>query len=343
MLRNLIISRTDSLGDVILTLPAAGLMKSLFPELKIYFIGRSYTQPVIEACEHVNEFINWDEVSCYSEHQQVAFLKSLKADAIVHVFPDFQIAKIAYKSKIPIRIGTSHRWYHWLYCNKNVALGRKNSDLHETQLNLKLFTSLGAQKLYLPEDIEGFYGMTRLAQVNDKLKALIDPSRFNLILHPKSKGSAREWGLSNYGELIRLLPKDKFKIFISGTNEDRKFLDTLLNEHEANITDLTGQMTLASFIGFINEVDGMVAASTGPLHIASALGKVAIGLFSPMRPIHPGRWSPVGTKAEFLVLDKKCNKCRHSNECECIQSIQPDEVVQKLNKYLVTSKPIILQ
>jgi ADP-heptose:LPS heptosyltransferase len=318
-------------------------MKFLFPGLKIYFIGRSYTQPVIEACEYVDEFINWDEVSCYSEHQQVEFLKSLKGDAIVHVFPDFQIAKIAYKSKIPLRIGTSHRLYHWLYCNKNVALGRKKSDLHEAQLNLQLFTLLGAQKIYLLEDIAKLYGMTHLAEVNDKLKALIDPSRFNLVLHPKSKGSAREWGLNNYGELIKLLPKDKFKIFISGTNEDRKFLDTLLADHEADITDITGQMTLSSFISFINEVDGMVAASTGPLHIASALGKVAIGLFSPMRPIHPGRWSPIGTKSEYLVLAKKCNKCRHSNECECIQSIQPNEVVQKLNKYLVTKKTVTLQ
>jgi heptosyltransferase III len=339
MLRNLIISRTDSLGDVILTLPAAGLMKFLFPEVKIYFIGRSYTQPVIEASSFVDEFINWDEVSCYSEHQQVEFFKSLKSDAIVHIFPEFQIAKIAYKSNIPIRIGTSHRWYHWFYCNKNVSLGRKNSDLHETQLNLQLLSPLGAEKVYPLNEIARFYGMTNFANVEDRLQSLIDPSRFNLILHPKSKGSAREWGLDNFGELIRLLPKDKFKIFISGTNEDRKFLDTLLKEHEADITDITGQMTLASFISFINKADGMVAASTGPLHIASALGKVAIGLFSPMRPIHPGRWSPIGTKADYLVLDRKCNKCKHSIQCECIQSIKPNEVAQKLYKYATINTP----
>lgn len=37
MIKSLIISRTDSLGDVILTLPSAGLMKKLIPGLKIYF------------------------------------------------------------------------------------------------------------------------------------------------------------------------------------------------------------------------------------------------------------------------------------------------------------------
>ncbi|MBK7669733.1 MAG: hypothetical protein IPJ32_21845 [Sphingobacteriaceae bacterium] len=32
-------------------------------------------------------------------------------------------------------------------------------------------------------------------------------------------------------------------------------------------------MTLKQFISFINNADALVAASTGPLHIASALGK----------------------------------------------------------------------
>lgn len=334
MLRNLIISRTDSLGDVLLTLPSVGLMKKLYPGMKIYFIGRSYTQPVIQACEFVDEFINWDEVSCYQPMQQVEFLKSLKSDAIVHVFPDFQIAKIAYLSKIPLRIGTSHRWYHWFYCNRNVPLGRKNSDLHETQLNIKLLNPLGAEKNYPLDDIHLLYGLTRIAPIDLKYKALIDPNRFNLILHPKSKGSAREWGLDNFGELIKLLPKDKFKIFISGTNEDKKFLVPLLERFKDEIIDITGQMSLSAFISFINEADGILAASTGPLHIASALGKVAIGLYSPMRPIHPGRWAPVGKKAEYLVLDKSCNKCRHSNQCECIQAITPEDAALRLNKYV---------
>ncbi|MEI7616388.1 MAG: hypothetical protein WCJ54_06705, partial [Actinomycetota bacterium] len=33
--------------------------------------------------------------------------------------------------KIPIRIGTSRRLYHWFYLNKPVTLSRKKSDLHE--------------------------------------------------------------------------------------------------------------------------------------------------------------------------------------------------------------------
>ena len=330
MIKNLIISRTDSLGDVMLTLPAAGLMKKIYPGVKIYFIGRSYTQPLIQASEFIDEFVNWDEVSSYPQQQQVEFIKSLNADAIVHVFPDFQIAKIAFRSKIPIRIGTSHRPYHWLYCNKRLPIGRKNSTLHESQLNLKLFTPLGAKDVYGLDEIPALYGLKRIKALGNNYKSLLDTQRFNLILHPKSKGSAREWGLDNFGKLINMLPKDKFKIFISGTNEDRKFLLPLLKEFKNDLVDITGQMSLSEFIGFINEADGLVAASTGPLHIAAALGKIAIGLYSPMRPIHAGRWAPIGARSNYLVIDKQCNKCKNTLDCECIRMITPKSVAELL-------------
>ena len=330
MIKSLIISRTDSIGDVVTTLPAAGLMKKIHPHVKIYFIGRSYTQPIIQACEFIDEFINWEEVSSYSQQQQIQFFKSLNSDAIVHVFPNFQIAKLAYKSNIPIRIGTSHRFYHWFYCNKQLPVGRKNSLLHESQLNLKLFEPLGATGSYNFTEIQSLYGLSRIKNLNEKYKNLLDTERFNLILHPKSKGSAREWGLTNFGELITILPKDKFKIFISGTNEDRKFLLPLLEKHKDDIVDIAGKMSLPDFISFINNADGLVAASTGPLHIAAAMGKTAIGLYAPMRPIHPGRWAPIGTKSHFLVIDKQCNKCKKSLDCECIRMIAPKSVASLL-------------
>jgi ADP-heptose:LPS heptosyltransferase len=156
------------------------------------------------------------------------------------------------------------------------------------------------------------------------------PPRFNLILHPKSKGSAREWGLDNFSRLIALLPEDKFSIYITGTKEEGLLMQDFLRRHEKRVTDLSGKLTLTELISFIDSCDGLVAASTGPLHIAAALGKTAIGLYAPMKPIHPGRWAPLGKDAHSLVLDKSCNDCKKSMDCECIRSIDPGEVAEML-------------
>ena len=87
-------------------------------------------------------------------------------------------------------------------------------------------------------------------------------------------------------------------------------------------------------MGFINQADGIVAASTGPLHIAAALGKFAVGIYPPIKPMHPGRWAPIGEKATFLVEDKKCSICRKSGSCECMENISPDAVKSKLLSFL---------
>ncbi|RYG01290.1 MAG: glycosyl transferase family 9, partial [Chitinophagaceae bacterium] len=40
---NIIISRTDSIGDVVLTLPMAKIIKQQFPDCRIAFLGKEYT------------------------------------------------------------------------------------------------------------------------------------------------------------------------------------------------------------------------------------------------------------------------------------------------------------
>ncbi len=55
---NILISRTDSIGDTVLTLPVAGALKKYFPDMKIGYLGNAYTRPVIEACKWIDDFID---------------------------------------------------------------------------------------------------------------------------------------------------------------------------------------------------------------------------------------------------------------------------------------------
>ena len=57
----ILISRTDSIGDVVLTLLMAGIIKQFLPQSKIIFLGRNYTKDVIDLCEHVDEFVSFDD------------------------------------------------------------------------------------------------------------------------------------------------------------------------------------------------------------------------------------------------------------------------------------------
>jgi heptosyltransferase-3 len=326
---SVIISRTDSIGDVMLTLPMAGIIKKNFPGCKVLFLGRSYTKAVIACCEHIDEFINWDELKTLKAKESAEKLAAYHADALLHVFPDKAIASIAKQAGIPIRVGTSHRLYHLVTCNRLVRFSRKNSDLHESQLNLKLLPGIGIEQELSCKEINAFTGFNRLPTLPERLSQMLTQDKFNLLLHPRSKGSAREWGIDNFSRLIQLLPENKFRIFISGTKEEGSAMKEFISAHPSAI-DLTGKLSLEEFIAFLAGAHGIVAGSTGPLHIASALGKRAIGIYAPMHPIHPGRWAPIGIHAEFLVKNQPCSDCRKSNDCHCIREITPQQVSERL-------------
>lgn len=326
-----IISRTDAIGDVVLTLPVAGVLKSLYPRTPVFFLGRSYTEEVVRASVHVDRFLNWDEWKTLPAAEAAGALAATGADTIIHVFPNASIARLARQAGLSERIGTTNRLCHWLTCNHLVRLSRRHSPLHEAQLNLQLLKPLGANEEYTPEEIGRYYGLTRFQPLPPEIAGLPDPDKFNLVLHPKSRGSAREWGLDNFRELIGQLPRDQFKIFITGTAEEGQLLQPLLREFSF-LTDLTGRLSLGELMSFLSRADGLVAASTGPLHLAAAVGIDALGIYPPIRPMHPGRWAPIGPRAKVFVKEGDCEACRKTGDCACMRGIRPG----LLKDYLVS-------
>ncbi|MEX1002547.1 MAG: glycosyltransferase family 9 protein [Crocinitomicaceae bacterium] len=301
--KKIVISRTDSIGDVVLTLPMAGLLKEQFPLCKIIFLGNRYTRPIIQCSKHVDEIWEWAEIERMDYNDQLKWLQLQEVDTFIHVFPRREIARLAKKAEIPMRIGTAHRLFHLLTVNKLVNFTRKRSDLHEAQLNLKLLTPLGMKGSYALKHLYEYVGFENIPPLKAVFSEQMDIHRTNVILHPKSQGSAIEWGVEKFMELAQSLDQQKFKIFITGTEKEAAAFRSVLPQQE-NVVDLSGKMSLEDLIAFISQADVLVAASTGPLHIAGVCGIHAIGLFSDKKPIHPGRWKPLGKQITILKSKK---------------------------------------
>lgn len=329
--KTILLSRTDSIGDVVLSLPMAGILKEKHPNYKIIFLGKSYTKDIILLSKHIDKFIDWSEVEKLGAKEQISLFKDENIDVFVHVFPNKMIAKIAKQAKIKTRIGTSHRPYNYLYCNQLESFSRKNSDLHEAQLNIKLLASLGVDFNGSFQELERYYGFENIPVLDEKWKNLLSKESKNIILHTKSKGSAREWGLDNFKLLIAEVIKKGNRIFLTGTEDEGKlFRNELIFDHP-NLVDLSGKMTLKELVSFIANADSLVAASTGPLHIAAATGIKAVGIFPPIRPMHPGRWSPIGKNVTVLFVDKpQCTDCKNGERCICMQEVSYLNVAKEI-------------
>jgi len=332
-MKKILISRTDGIGDAMLTFPMAGYLKEQFPGVEIFFLGRNYTRPMVECCSNIDHFLSWDVLGAKDFDEQVEDIRDLELDAVIHVFPNKEVAKAMKAANVPVRIGTSHRIFHLLTCNKLVHFSRKNSPLHESQLNFQLLKPLIPQlsfNLDRMHELSGFHAPAKHPEVD----LLIDKRKKNIILHPKSKGSAREWGMENFAELISLLPSETYHIILTGTEEEGKMFRSALVQPFPHVCDASGRVSLIQLVSLIAHADAMVACSTGPLHVASALGILTVGIYPPIRPMHPGRWAPIGPKSKVMVKRRECSTCRKSTECICITDIDPLIVAEELFKNL---------
>lgn len=301
--KKIVISRTDSIGDVVLTLPLAGILKERFPSATIVFLGNTYTKPIINCCTAVDEVWEWAEIEKKHPEEQIQWLTEQGVDTFIHVFPRKKLARLAKKAKIKNRIGTSHRAYHWFNCNYRLHFSRKRSNFHEAQLNTRLLEPLRIAADYKLNQLYDYIDFSRIPTLPKKFSKLLSSDKKNVILHAKSQGSAVEWGVPNFMELAKGLDPKKFNVFFTGTENEAAFFRPYIPQQD-NIFDLSGQMTLEDLIAFIAASDVLVAASTGPLHIAGITNIHTIGLFSAKKPVHFGRWKPLGNSV-LAFEDKK--------------------------------------
>lgn len=331
--KRIVISKVNQIGDVLFTLPLATALKQKDPSCTIIFLGRGYTKALIEHYVDVDEFADWEAISKLPEAEQLQAFKGFKPDIFLHIYPQKPIARLAKKAGIPIRIGTSHRVYHWLTCNRWISVSRKKSDLHETQLDMQHLTPFGIKRDFSLKEISDMRKFTPFEGQFDALN-LLDPNKFNLILHPLTRGRHIEWPLASFAELVKHLDKDKFNIFVTGSPAEGEEIRPFMIDPFEHVHDLCGKISLDELMMFIAKADGMVCASTGPVHLAAAFGIHTLGLYAPIKPFHAGRWGPVGPKAEVMVVDKDCEACRDGSRCQCIGLLTVAQVKKTLESWL---------
>ncbi|HEY0063583.1 MAG TPA: glycosyltransferase family 9 protein [Telluria sp.] len=322
--QRILICRTDNIGDVVLTLPLAGYLKSRLPGVQVGFLVRAYAASVVRLCRHVDQVLVLEEqaapVQPFGGHAY---------DTVLFVYPNRKLAHRARRARVPNRIGTSHRIDHWISCNRLVNFSRARSDLHEAQLNFALLRPLGLKSIPALDEIVALYGMT--APPLARAGALAAQAPFNLILHTKSNGNGREWPLQRYTELAQLLAADAgIRIWLTGSAQE----GALLAEQAAallalpNVLDLCGQVDLGELAALIGVADGLVASGTGPLHLAAALKRPTLGLFPPIKPIDAGRWGALGAQAQSLTPPQRCASCEDKAACHCMDAISAEQVAQ---------------
>jgi heptosyltransferase-2 len=335
---NILIVRTDRIGDVVLSLPMAELVKKKYPECKVAYFIRNYTSSLIDG----NPFI--DEVIIAEESEgKILLVKNLKKiklknfDSCIVVNPTLNISLMMFLAGIKNRIGTGYRWYSFLF-NRKVYEHRKYAQKHELEYNVNLLGKIGIDNDGFLKEIDFHLKIDEKSSA--KVNSILSEKGFSsankiVIVHPGSGGSSVDLPKEKLIELTRLISKIKnVTIVITGSKNEVE----LSKEFEVGetVVNLAGQLDLSLLKALIKKANIFISNSTGPMHIAAALGVHVIGFFPKILSCSQKRWGPYTKKRTIFIPTIDCSNCNRE-QCEkldCMNSIDIGRVFDETKTVL---------
>jgi heptosyltransferase I len=230
--------------------------------------------------------------------------RQYKAAVVLHA--PWWVNILLWLARIPKRVGVKSQWHSFLFLNHGIRQKRSLSEMSELDYNLRVVEE-GFE--LNPESLDR-HGMKLAIDSdwqNDTLK------RYNLtrekysVVHPGMSGSARNWPTELYGEWIKKASKSS-KVVITGTASDNAILDALraLVGDNSDVIWLDAKLSGPQLLHILHAAKQVLAPSTGIAHLAAALGRSVIGLYSPMKVQHPTRWRPLGPSVKTLTPAVEC-------------------------------------
>jgi heptosyltransferase-2 len=327
-IKRILLVRTDRLGDVILTLPMLSHLRRTVPDAFLSMLLRHYTGEIVEGNPYADQLLWYDErgrtVPFWSMRRM---LSEQQFDAVVVVHPTFRLTLLVWLSGIPLRIGTGYRFYA-LFFNRRVYEHRKDAKRHELEYNLNLLQALGFPPPARVEEPD--FGIVIPQEAESELESLLprgvrgaDPL---VVVHPASGGSAREWPPERFAGLASaLIERNRATILVTGAKGEEDLADEIVRRTGGRAVSLAGKLTLKQLGALLRQASLFVSNSTGPLHLAVAVGTPVLGFYPQIIAMSARRWGPYTGKRRVLVPDRPvdCSDCtgKRGDGCACMESI----------------------
>ena len=338
-MRKILLIRTDRIGDTLLTLPVVRPIKEKWPDCKIDFLARTYTHPILKNVNEISTILNYDPEGVHRGirgHQRLAAeIQQKEYDSAVLFYPRFGLTFALWRAGIPRLIGTSHRWYSFLLTDR-VHQSRRECLKHEVEYNLDLLEPI-------IQDLPTEFPQFRLAiheKTKRELQALLTANDIigkYIVVHPGNGDSAPNLSLDQYRTLIQQICLSGIRVVLTGVNSEKEYNQLLRSEFTTNnISDLTGKLNLEQMIALLSEASGLITTSTGPAHIASAVGTPTTTFYCPAIPHTPGRWGPLENLNRVAAPNLTTSHCQMQH-CPygtygcLVTCLQDDQINQALN------------
>jgi heptosyltransferase-3 len=314
-----LVTRTDRLGDLVLSLPALRLIKERRPDWSLHVLVAPGSVPLVENEAVVDRVWTWVPGDTCVRRDLLRAFRREKFEAALMLQFNHELATLLKKAHIPRRHGPLSKFSSWYLLNRGQLQNRSRCRRHEMQYNLELAARLTGGGPWSGETeprlnlAEGQYELGREFRREQAAGAEVVA-----FVHPGSGGSALDWEPERFaGVAGSLAALPGFRVFITGSGGDSALIDPMLPLLDSRVEVLLDRYELREFLGVLTAGDLFIGPSTGPLHMAAALGLAVVGLYPPVRTMAPGRWGPRGGLARAVVPPVDCPEGRFCRREKC--------------------------
>ena len=282
--QSFLIVRLGSLGDLMHTLPAVGALRSSFPRARLDWVVEQKWSPLLECVTLLDNVIPWRRGFAGA----LSGLRSLRRTRYACAI-DFQglykSALVARFSGVPRRIGFQASFAREpgaarFYTEAVIPTGK-----HVAEMNLSLAVAAGAERLNMKE-CPLHLPPGDVAAVREIL-AREGIGNF-CVVSPGGGWKSKCWPPERYGALCaELWRRLSIRAVVNaGPGEDDLARAVIAAAGAAK--PLLFSPSLRQLGALLSLARLVVAADTGPLHLAAALGTPVVALFGPTDPARNG-------------------------------------------------------
>jgi lipopolysaccharide heptosyltransferase I len=298
-LRDILVVKPSSLGDIVHTLPAVALLKRRWSAARVRWIVNSEWAPLLEGNPDVDEVIEFPRRKFRGLRgllRVAPWARSLRERAQSDLVLDFQgLLRSALMSRLCRRAGGriigladaregSRRFYD--------AAVDTSACPHAVDRYLALVRALGAMSE------EPLRWCLPAGTPPDGYGALVEPF---VVLHPFSRGKGKSLAASDVAAFARALAP--VQVVLAGRSDERA-------ASAPNLLDFLNRTTLPELIYLLRRARFIVSVDSGPMHIAAALTDqlVSIHTWSDPAKVGPYRDTAWVWRASRLFQQRERNQ-----------------------------------
>lgn len=298
-----LIVRLGSMGDIVHTLPAAAALADSYPGAPIDWLVDRKWSALLQGNTDLNEVISIDT-------RKLADILAIGGRLRVAGYTAALDFQSLYKSALLARLSGAKQilGFDWKYSRESPAslLYTKKihpQGTHKIDHNLDLSRAAGAIPATLATPRFNFpISAEAETWVADELKKHSLDKFF--VISPGGGWRSKCWPAERYGQLhAEIARRTGLRSILNfGPGEDA-LVSQLIEAARSNNNDpapIPLQMSIPQLIALLRRAQLIIAADTGPLHLAAALGTPALALFGPTDPARNGPWSPMPARTRVI-------------------------------------------